>query len=78
MGECNCFPKYLFVQPYLLVIDVSQTSLIVNNNDLDRNPPIVSEVVIHQSLTTTVVQIVRLSESTLSPDGDLHCAVETS
>ena len=34
--------------------------------------------VIHQSLTTTVVQIVRLSKSTLSPDEDLQCAVETS
>ena len=34
--------------------------------------------VIHQSLTTTVVQIVWLSKSTLSPDGDLQCAVETS
>ena len=31
-----------FVQPYLLVIGVFQTSLMVNNNDLDRNPPIVS------------------------------------
>ena len=30
-----------FAQPYLLVIGVSQTSLMVNNNDLDRNPPIV-------------------------------------
>ena len=34
--------------------------------------------VIHQSLTTTVVQIVWLSKSTLSPDEDLKCAVETS
>ena len=34
--------------------------------------------VIHQSLTTTVVQIVWLSKSTLSPDEDLQCAVETS
>ena len=34
--------------------------------------------VIHQSLTTTMVQIVRLSKSTLSPDEDLQCAVETS
>ena len=33
--------------------------------------------VIHQSLTTTVVQIVRLSKLTLSPDEDLQCAVET-
>ena len=34
--------------------------------------------VIHQSLTTTVVQIVWLSKSTLSPDEDLQCAVKTS
>ena len=34
--------------------------------------------VIHQSLTTTVVQIVRLSKSTLSPVEDLQGAVETS
>ena len=34
--------------------------------------------VIHQSLTTTVVQIVLLSKSTLLPDEDLQCAVETS
>ena len=34
--------------------------------------------VIHQSLTTMVVQIVWLSKSTLSPDEDLQCAVETS
>ena len=33
--------------------------------------------VIHQSLTTTVVQIVRLSKSTLLPDEDLQSAVET-
>ena len=33
---------------------------------------------IHKSLTTTVVQKVRLSKSTLSPDEDLQCAVETS
>ena len=32
----------------------------------------------HQSLTTTVVQIVWFSKSTLSPDEDLQCAVETS
>ena len=32
--------------------------------------------VIHQSLTTTKVQIVRLSKATLSPDEDLQCAVE--
>ena len=32
---------------------------------------------IHQSLTTTVVQIVRLSKLTLSPDEDLQCAVES-
>ena len=31
---------------------------------------------IHKSLTTTVVQKVRLSKSTLSPDEDLQCAVE--
>ena len=36
-----------------------------------------ARVVIHQSLTTTVVQIVRLSKSTLPPNEDLHCAVET-
>ena len=34
--------------------------------------------VIHQSLTTRVVQIVRLSRSTISPDEDLQCVVETS
>ena len=34
--------------------------------------------VIHQSLTTTVVQIVRLSKLSLSPEEDLQCAVETS
>ena len=31
--------------------------------------------VIHQSLTAPLVQIVRLSKSTLSPDEDLQCAV---
>ena len=34
--------------------------------------------VIHQSLTIMVVQIVRLSKSTLSPDEDLQCSVEKS
>ena len=34
--------------------------------------------VIQQSLTTTVVQIVWLSKSTISPDEDLKSAVETS
>ena len=34
--------------------------------------------VIHQSLTTTVVPIVRLSKSTIYPDEDLQCAVEMS
>ena len=33
--------------------------------------------VIHQSLTTTEVHIVRLSKATLSPDEDLQCAVES-
>ena len=34
--------------------------------------------VIHQSLTTRVVPIVRLSRSAISPDEDLQCVVETS
>ena len=46
------------------------------NNALDRNPPKGVRFVIHQSLTTTVVQIVRLSKSTLLPDEHLLCAVE--
>ena len=47
------------------------------NNALDRNPPTMSEVR-ETPITTTVVQIVQLSKSTLSPDGDLQCAVETT
>ena len=37
-----------------------------------------SRFVIHQSLTNTSVQIVRLSKLAPSPDEDLQCAVETS
>ena len=46
----------LFVPPWLLVIGVSQTSLIVGG----------------------FLSIVRPSKSTLSPDEDLQCAIETS
>ena len=45
------------------------------NNALDRNPPTMSEFR-ETPITTTVVQIVQLSKSTLLPDGDLQCAVE--
>ena len=38
------------------------------NNALDQNPPTMSvRFVIHKSLTITVIQIVRLSKSTLGP-----------
>ena len=47
------------------------------NNALDRNPPSL-RFLMHQSLTTMVVQIAQLSKSTLSRDEDLQCAVETS
>ena len=50
------------------------------NNALDRNPPTTSKVC-HTPITNnhgTVVQIVWLSKSILSPDEDLQCAVETS
>ena len=47
------------------------------NNALDQNPPSL-RFVMHQSLTTMVVQIAQLSKSTLSRDEDLQCAVETS
>ena len=52
-----------------------------DNNALDRNLPTMSEVCdtpITNNQVIKVVQIVRLSKSTLSPDEDLQCAVETS
>ena len=52
-----------------------------DNNALDRNLPTMSEVCdtpITNNQVIKVVETVRLSKSTLSPDEDLQCAVETS
>ena len=46
------------------------------HNASNQNQPTLKEVRDNQSLTTTVVQIVPLSKSTLSPDEDLQYAVQ--
>ena len=48
----------------------------VSSSDNIETHQLWARFVIHQSLTTTVVNIVRLSKSTVSLGGELQCAVE--
>ena len=103
----NLLSQTTFVPPWLLVIGLSQTSLMVGGfrskallalSEEETDPSAVRcggdrlscclivgintsgisiplSLLIHQSLTTMVVQIVRIGNLTLSPDEELHCAI---
>ena len=78
----HCPPGFLYLialSMVTMVIKEVQADEAVLSKRQYRDGKIILFCKIYQSLTTTVVQIVLLSESTLiSPDEDLQYAVETS
>ena len=75
----HCPPGFLYLIALSMVIKEVQADEAVLSKRQYQDGKIILFCKIYQSLTTTVVQIVLLSESTLiSPDEDLQYAVETS
>ena len=75
----HCPPGFLYLIALSMVIKEVQADEAVLSKRQYQDGKIILFCKIYQSLTTTVVQIVLLSESTLiSRDEDLQYAVETS
>ena len=79
MSSSTVLLVFLYLIALSMVIKEVQADEAVLSKRQYQDGKIILFCKIYQSLTTTVVQIVLLSESTLiSPDGDLQYAVETS
>ena len=75
----HCPPGFLYLIALSMVIKEVQADEAVLSKRQYQDGKIILFCKIYQSLTTTVVQIVLLSELTLiSPDEDLQYAVESS